>query len=118
MNGRQWTKVEDNLLCDLSDKVPVRQLMLLLGRTECSVRARIRRLNLRAQKVGENHHRAKISNLKAGMVGALYDAGYTPMEIYRFFTEPTDISYNYIQEICQCRARVYDVSRAAERYTK
>lgn len=93
------------------------QIALMLGRTYQSVRGRARRLKLKSQKVGENHHMAKINNLKAGMVGALYDAGYTPKEIHRFFTEPVDMSYNYVQEICQCRARVHDVSRVGVKHT-
>lgn len=117
MQRQKWTDVEDKLLSQLIGKVPVRVLTKVFARSECGVRTRARNLGLNARKTGQWHHRAKLENLKAGMIGALSDAGYTPMEIHRFLREPVDVSYYHVMGICQCRERVKDASPVGERRT-
>lgn len=105
MGAPRWTRTEDNLLRDLAGKVPAGQISLVLGRPKAGVSHRIKKLGLSGFISGQWHWNAKVSNLKVSMIGALYDAGYTPAEIHRFLTEKVDVSRNHVSEICQCRQR-------------
>jgi len=103
--GKAWTAVEDALLRDLVGKVAADQMALVLGHPIGGVRYRMKKLGLKGYLTGEYHWSSKMSNLLAGSVGVLYDAGYTPAQIHRVLTEQPSITREHIGDICRCRYR-------------
>jgi len=106
VNGRRWSREEDTMLRELAGKVPAKAIGDLLCRPVNGVHHRIHKLGLTGYITGENHWASKIDNLTAGMIGALYDAGYAPVEIQRVLSHPITLNRNYVGEICRCRARI------------
>ena len=108
--SKKWSKTEENLLKELVGTVPASTLALLFSTTVGAVRYRMKKMGLKNYQTGEYHWNARLTNLQTGMVGALYDAGYTPKEIHWFLTTPVEVSYNHVQGIAQCRERISSVA--------
>jgi predicted transcriptional regulator len=81
MSRRFWTPVEDAQLRKLAGVKTAEEIAMILGRTKSGVHHRVKLLKLNGRLHGEHHWNAKISNVKAAMIGALYDAGFTVNEI-------------------------------------
>lgn len=112
---RFWTPEEDALLKELAGKVNAREIGMILGRSRGSVNHRVNHLGLNGRLWGERHWSAKLDNLTRGMIGALYDAGYTAAEIHKVLTTTIDISDHRVSSICYQRKKMSDASHAAER---
>lgn len=105
MKGSPWTPSEDRELRRMAGKIPASSIAVVLGRTKNGVHHRIERLGLDGRLYGENHWNAKIGDLLAGMIGALYDAGYTVNEIHKAVSEAQDVSLPTVNDIAACRTR-------------
>ena len=97
MKRRNWTPAEDRELARLAGTIPAEDIGRILGRPKGGVHHRIKRLGLKGHLHGEPHWCAKISNLQAAMIGALCDAGFTPLEIKKAFA--LDIAKSTIDDI-------------------
>lgn len=105
MGHKRWTREEDACLRKLAGIHTAEEIGLILKRPKNGVHHRISKLGLYGHIHGEAHWKAKLSNLKAGMVGCLHDGGYTVTEIYRFLTEEVVISKQTVESICNQRTR-------------
>ena len=98
---RLWTREEDKALKDCAKTATARQIGEAIGRTENAVRSRAHYLGVDMVKRGEAHWNARIDDLKAGMIGALVDAGYTTMEVSRVMGE----NHSTVSDIAEGRTR-------------
>ena len=101
MGLNYWTREEDRLLDDLAQHATAKQIGEQIGRTENAVRNRAHYLGIDMTKRGEHHWNARIDNLKAAMIGALGDAGFTTMEISRVMKE----NHSTVSDIVEGRTR-------------
>lgn len=92
-NTTPWTAEEDRTLRELAGVQPYSTIAGVLGRSRSAVHGRAKRLGItQFMKRGEHHHRAKLSNMQAAMIGALLDAGFTPTEVKRAFDLPVAVN--------------------------
>lgn len=105
MKGSPWTPAEDRELRRMAGKIPASSIAVVLGRSKRGIHYRIKRLGLDGRLYGENHWNAKVSDLLAGMIGALYDAGYSVNEIHRAVSGAQDVSLATVCDIAACRTR-------------
>jgi len=105
MAGKRWTREEDAVLHQLAGVKTSEEIGLILGRTRDGVRHRINKLGLVGYLCGEHHWASKLDNTRAAMVHALFDAGFTTMEVHRMFNEPLGVTYGYLGQIKCARYR-------------
>lgn len=83
-NNTPWTATEDKTLRELAGLQSYETIGLAIGRSRSAVHARAKRLGITDNaRRGEHHHKAKLTNLQAAMLGALLDAGFSAPEIKR-----------------------------------
>lgn len=100
-----YTAAEDRMIKQMAGRIPADRIARILSRPKEGIHHRIKKLGLDGKLTGEHHWNTKVSNLVAGMIGALYDAGYTVNEIHKVLTEPTNTSLSTVVDIAACRTR-------------
>jgi hypothetical protein len=82
MPRRLWTRDEDDALRSLVGTCSYARIGDAIGRSASSVHGRARILGLHNNwRRGDNHPSAKLTSLKAAMIGTLLDAGFTAHEV-------------------------------------
>ena len=101
-----WKPEEDAVLRKYAGVKPASEIAIIIGKPKNGVHHRIKKLKLNGRMTGDAHWNAKLSDLQAGITGALYDAGYTANEIHKVLTTTVDISFDQVCNICACRSRI------------
>ena len=103
--GLPWSYQEDELLRKYAGHKTAEEMSEILGRPKAGIHGRIEKLGLDGRIHGIHHWNAKVDSLRVSMLHTLLDAGFTPTEVHRMFSEPLDISYNYLTQIACARYR-------------
>lgn len=102
-NGRPYTREEDATLRELAGKVPAADIAAMIGRPKGGVHHRISRLGLDGRLHGERHWNARCGALRAAMIGALHDAGFSIHEIHGVLAESQSLSLQTVSDIAAGR---------------
>ena len=78
-----YSREEDLVIRCFANKKTGAEIGIMLSRTASSVYTRMWRLGISGQKVGENHHSAKLSELQVQMAVVLRDAGFSVYEVHK-----------------------------------
>lgn len=81
--GPQYTADEDATVREFASLKTAEEIGIMIGRTASSVYGRCHLLNICGRLRGENHKGSKLSSLQVQMLTALYQAGFTSIEIQR-----------------------------------
>ncbi len=81
--GPQYTPDEDATVREYASLKTAEEIGTMLGRTTGSVYSRCHLLGVDGRLRGENHKGSKLSRLQVQMLTALYQAGFTSIEIQR-----------------------------------
>jgi len=99
---QQYTEQEIAILRRWAGVKTAAEIATMLGRSVRSVGYKLRDLGLSGQLYGEHHWSAKYADLLIAMVLTLYDAGFTPAEIYNTLSR-AELDHKAIKNIIHRR---------------
>ena len=91
MNGIPYSKEDVDILNKYAGVKNTSEISIILGRSRYSVLQKAKLLKISLRQVGENHHKAKLSNLQVEMIRALAESGFTIREIHNAVFSETSI---------------------------
>lgn len=80
---RYYTKEESDIVRQYSGKKTAEEIGMMIGRTRFSVLNYASKNGIGLRQVGQYHCKARLTDLQAQMVGSLYDAGFSSVEIHK-----------------------------------
>ena len=80
------------------------EIGIMIGRSQAAVWNKARALGVCLKKVGEDHYKAKLSNLQVEMINALLVSGFKPHEIHK--AAFNHVHYNTVQSVTSCWSRI------------
>ncbi len=105
---KRFSDNEDEVIRQNADCMTSTQIGKLLGRSGESIKCRARRIGVKLQKLGENHHNAVYSNDEIELVRLLADDGSLTI---KQIAEKMEIGSDYTAQIVSFRARNQQESR-------
>lgn len=102
VNKKQWSSAEVQFLRSNAATMSAKQIGNELKRTEVSVKSKAKKLGIKLQKYGENHHLANISNHDVELCRQLSDEELRPFEI----AEKMEIEISHVCAILNFRSRL------------
>jgi len=97
MGHRKYTPAEDRTIREFAGVKTAEEIGLMIDRPKNGVHHRIHKLGLKGHIHGQHHWNAKLNNLQVSMITTLIDAGFSPVEVHKMFSEPTNVSHNTIK---------------------
>ena len=79
------------------------EIWLIIGRTQRSVSSLALRMGISLKKIGQDHYKAKLSNLQVEMINTLFTGGFKACEIHQ--AAFNHVAANTIYSITSCWSR-------------
>jgi len=100
MPREPYTKEHEAVIAKWAGIKTAEEIGIIIGRTRASVLQKAPRLGLSLRLIGENHYKAKLSNLQVEMINALFVGGFKPCEIHQ--AAFNHVAANTIYSITSC----------------
>lgn len=105
---RPWQTHEDRHLRKRAGVDSITVMAAHLGRSRDAVHGRMKKLGLSGIRRGQEHWNARLTHTLTGMIQALNDAGYRPVEIHTLVTSQVEISRAAVEDVCAGRTWLGD----------
>lgn len=106
--GRFWGGNERKTLKRLAGTKTAEEIGMILDRTPNAILQMAGKISVSLKKVNENHSGTKMSNLQVEIVRALYEGGFTVLEIHAACFD--HVGFSTVKDIVAMRTRTTPVA--------
>ena len=99
-----YTIEQDAIIKQFASSKTAEEIGMMIGRTKEAIRRRASYMNISLKKIGEDHYKARLSNLQVEMINSLFMGGFKPHEIHQ--AAFNHVAVNTIYSITSCWNRI------------
>lgn len=102
-SGPLYTTAEHKIVRKYCGVLSAERIGKIIGRSKYSVQSYIRNQEWDGRLLGQAHHAARTTALRAAMIASLSDAGFRASEIHAVMAEPSPLSLSSTTDIAAAR---------------
>ena len=95
-----FTEEQKNTINEFADSKTGEEIAMMIGKTKQSVYRKASYMGVSLKKIGEDHYKARLSNLQVEMINSLFMGGFKPHEIHK--AAFNHVAANTIYSITSC----------------